>query len=183
MTYLLDNPGLVHNKAVVEVGAGCGLPGIGLALHGNPRSVLLTDRPELCQLLEVNVSANFGRATSQCSKARPRAEPLLWNNPEHLKVVLQSGPFDLIIGSDLAYDEDFHAALLTTLKALAGSRAHIVLAIPRRDGEDDAFLKLSITYGWQFQQTKVYDYADVDPEASAVRILESGPPNNVAMSC
>ena len=54
--YLEDHPGLVRGKSVIELGAGCGLPGLFAATLG-ASSVVLTD--QITDLLEENVRANM----------------------------------------------------------------------------------------------------------------------------
>jgi len=53
-----QHPEGLEKVRILELGAGCGLPGLALAQMG--AIVTLTDVPELCPLLQENVTANFG---------------------------------------------------------------------------------------------------------------------------
>lgn len=78
---------------VVELGAGCGLPGMVMARNGS--EVTLTDVPWLLQMLTYNVAANFHRAD-----LRPSVAPLRWGNATDAAALLQaSGQPDLVIGA------------------------------------------------------------------------------------
>jgi len=133
---------------VVELGAGCGLPGIVLAKGG--AFVTLTDVPWLLQMLEYNVAANF----SPYDPLRPYVSPLRWGNDADAASVLQviGRPPDLLIGADLVYREQDFDALLTSIETLAPRRA--LLAVQRRDVALEAFIKRVRFLGWSvFSQT------------------------------
>ena len=38
--YLADNPSRLENKTIVELGAGCGLPGLTAYTYGEPKKVM-----------------------------------------------------------------------------------------------------------------------------------------------
>jgi len=60
-------------KRVLEVGAGCGLVGLGLSLQG--AEVVLTDREEVVPALAENVRRNIGQL--EVSKASPLFEYMM----------------------------------------------------------------------------------------------------------
>ena len=55
--YLAKNQKYVANKAVLELGAGCGQTGIAAAVLG-AKSVVLTDQKEVISHLHLNVERN-----------------------------------------------------------------------------------------------------------------------------
>lgn len=127
---------------VVELGAGCGLPGLVLARGG--AFVTLTDVPWLLQMLEYNVAANF----SQDDVFRPYVSALRWGNAADAASVLQAigRPPDLVIGADLVYREQDFDALLACIESLAPRRA--LLAVQRRDVALEAFISRVKHLGW-----------------------------------
>eukprot|EP00913_Durusdinium_trenchii_P016930 g15915.t1 len=127
---------------VVELGAGCGLPGLVLARNG--ASVTLTDVPWLLQMLEYNVAANFSRS----DPLRPYVAPLRWGNSEDVAQVLQAiGRVpDLVMGADLVYRERDFDALLGCIESLAPKRT--LLAVQRRDIALEAFMTRLKHRGW-----------------------------------
>ena len=59
-----------RRPVVVELGCGCGVPGMLLARHGF--DVVLTDLPWLLPLTHLNVSANEWNASSEARRPAPR---------------------------------------------------------------------------------------------------------------
>ena len=109
---------------------------------------------------------------------------LTWGDATDLAALRRRhAPFELIVGADVAYDEDAHAPLLTTLAALAGRRsatgapvpARVVLALAQRDdGSVAAFRQRAAQHGWVLEQTSLV-CAD-SPTCAPVVILEGRPP-------
>lgn len=120
----------LKGKRVVEVGAGCGLAGLGLALLGC--HVVATDQIEVLPLLLRNVERNMARA-----KQSPSESPYLgslgtieiaeldWGNQQQARAL--NPPFDYIIGTDIVYKEQLLEPLLTTFRDLAGPKTSIIL--------------------------------------------------------
>ncbi|KAK9175766.1 hypothetical protein WN944_027775 [Citrus x changshan-huyou] len=94
-------PSKLKGKRVIELGAGCGVAGFGMALLGC--NVITTDQIEVLPLLKRNVEWN----TSRISQMNPgsdllgsiQAVELDWGNEDHIKAV--APPFDYIIGTDV----------------------------------------------------------------------------------
>lgn len=112
---------LVHDKTVLELGAGAGLPSLVAATLG-ARSVVVTDYPdtELIENLAYNIEAcrhQFQPTTTVVAEGHlwgSNAQPLL----SHLPV--SSRGFDTLLLADLLFNHHYHDALISTVtKALA----------------------------------------------------------------
>nr|CAN68633.1 hypothetical protein VITISV_029259 [Vitis vinifera] len=95
------SPSKLKGKRVIELGAGCGVAGFGMALLGC--DVVSTDQTEVLPLLMRNVERN----TSRIMQMNPGSDSfgsvqvaeLDWGNEDHIKAV--NPPFDFIIGTDV----------------------------------------------------------------------------------
>lgn len=88
-------PGFLNNSRILELGAGCGWLGCNLARNLPSTSFILTEQEVGGALdwLKHNITrGDFPNVT---------ARPLDWSLPDHDV----QGPWDLIIGSDLVYNE------------------------------------------------------------------------------
>ncbi|KAF8395266.1 hypothetical protein HHK36_019208 [Tetracentron sinense] len=120
-------PSKLKGKRVIELGAGCGVAGFGMALLGC--DVISTDQIEVLPLLMRNVERN----TSRIIQTNPVSESfgsiqvaeLDWGNEDHIKAV--DPPFDYIIGTDIVYAEHLLEPLLQTIFALSGPKTTILL--------------------------------------------------------
>eukprot|EP00746_Dinoflagellata_sp_MGD_P154683 gnl/MRDRNA2_/MRDRNA2_84976_c0_seq2.p1 gnl/MRDRNA2_/MRDRNA2_84976_c0~~gnl/MRDRNA2_/MRDRNA2_84976_c0_seq2.p1 ORF type:complete len:178 (+),score=28.10 gnl/MRDRNA2_/MRDRNA2_84976_c0_seq2:372-905(+) len=165
----------MSDKRVIELGAGCGLLGISIAVRSEARKVVLTDMQDICPLLRANVAANFGSSSDEMASIRPVVEPLDWSSADDLLRVSSKGPYDVVLGADIVYCPESYPALLDTLEGLVLGK--VILAIARRNCEEETFLKLGRERGWQFQLVR-----EVTPKRSFsnhIWIFESGPPVGV----
>ncbi|XP_031501859.1 uncharacterized protein LOC116265414 isoform X2 [Nymphaea colorata] len=119
----------LKGKRVVELGAGCGLAGFGMAILGC--DVISTDQVEVLPLLMRNVERNTSRITqatgNSCSASFGSIEvaELDWGNQDHIRAV--DPPFDYIIGTDIVYAEHLLEPLFMTILSLSGPRTTIML--------------------------------------------------------
>ncbi|XP_038970870.1 protein-lysine methyltransferase METTL21D [Phoenix dactylifera] len=117
----------LKGKRVIELGAGCGLAGLGMALLGC--DVISTDQAEVLPLLMRNVERNnswiMQTNPDSASFGSIKAAELDWGNKEHIKAV--NPPFDYIIGTDIVYSEHLLEPLLQTVLALSGPRTTILI--------------------------------------------------------
>ena len=122
----------------IELGAGCGVPGIHLAQkHG--WKVVLTDLPIILPFTTLNVDANFA-----ANEDRPRIAPLRWGCRADLDA-LPKRP-TLCFGSDLVYFDDDYQPLLSTLKDIDAEET--ILAIQNRNNCHEAFAEAARSSGW-----------------------------------
>ncbi|XP_019236463.1 PREDICTED: protein-lysine methyltransferase METTL21D isoform X3 [Nicotiana attenuata] len=119
------SPSKLRGKRVIELGAGCGVAGFGMALLGC--DVVSTDQTEVLPLLMRNVERNTSRImqTGSDSFGSIEAAELDWGNENHIKAV--EPPFDYIIGTDVVYAEHLLEPLLQTIIALSGPKTTILL--------------------------------------------------------
>ncbi|KAL5565789.1 hypothetical protein UlMin_028953 [Ulmus minor] len=119
------SPSKLKGKRVIELGAGCGVAGFGMALLGC--DVVATDQIEVLPLLRRNVERN----TSSIMQLNPdsfgsiQAAELNWGNESDIRAV--GPPFDYIIGTDVVYAEHLLDPLLQTIFALSGPKTTIMM--------------------------------------------------------
>ncbi|MEA2280080.1 MAG: hypothetical protein QOK21_687 [Solirubrobacteraceae bacterium] len=106
-------------RRVAELGCGLGLPSIAAALQG--ARVLATDwSPDAVALTAENAERNGARLeTLVCSWARPGP-------------IVERGPWDLVLASDVLYEARDVAPLLDALGPLLGERGVAWIADPGR---------------------------------------------------
>ena len=121
-------PSLVHGRRVVELGAGCGLPGIAAARVGASR-VVLTDRAELVPLLRRNAEAN---AASDSVDVRV----LDWDDDGGLAD--DAPKADVVLASEVANDVHVVPKVVRTMERVIDSNAFALAAYDTTTGRDAA---------------------------------------------
>ncbi|XP_043703342.1 protein-lysine methyltransferase METTL21D [Telopea speciosissima] len=120
-------PTKLKGKRVIELGAGCGVAGFGMALLGC--DVISTDQVEVLPLLMKNIQRNTSRVMQtnpdSASFGSVQVMELDWGNQEHIKAV--DPPFDYVIGTDVVYAEYLLEPLLKTILSLSGPKTTILL--------------------------------------------------------
>lgn len=126
LPWLADRRALFEGCSVLELGAGLGLLGLGMAKLG-ARQVMLTDVPAQMPLLLCNAQAN----SEGPHERRVKTCALEWGK---LPTALGAQNWDLVVGADLVYDEDAMPSLAWTLAALLRGKANsrALLALPDR---------------------------------------------------
>lgn len=125
----------LDGRRVVELGCGLGVPSLAAARAG--ASVLATDtEPDAIELIERNAAAN---------ELRIETARVDWAVPASL---LERGPFDLVVASDVLYERPSVARLLNLLPQLA---EEAWIAEPGRPVAD-AFLEQA-QKRWQVETT------------------------------
>ncbi|MGZ4650671.1 MAG: class I SAM-dependent methyltransferase [Kineosporiaceae bacterium] len=119
-----------HGRRVLELGCGIALPGI-VAARGGAADVLLADwSPDAVAFAGDNAARNGVRVrTAVCS----------WETPGPLMV---EGAWDLVLASDVLYEERNVIPLLEALDVLVGPSGEVWLTDPRRR-HTPAFLELA----------------------------------------
>jgi predicted nicotinamide N-methyase len=106
---------------VIELGAGTGAVGLAAAALGT--SVILTDLHSLEGLVTANIARN--NLSLKASFA-----PLCWG--ESISSQIPSPPFDIILASDVIYQQEYIDPLISTLKTLSGPCTQIFLSNEHR---------------------------------------------------
>jgi predicted nicotinamide N-methyase len=130
-------PRTFSGKRGVDLGTGCGVAGLGLALLG--LNVVLTDiapvMPALKRNFKKNVSstslASAGKPGSQAGKVK--IAQLYWENEKQIAAL--KPPFDYVIAADVVYLENIVEPLLNAMSALAGPHTIILLGYQIRQAE------------------------------------------------
>jgi predicted nicotinamide N-methyase len=137
---------LSHSNTVLELGAGCGVLGMGLAASGSFHQVILTDHNT--DWLHKNVERNRDLVGD-----RIQVHKLDWGMEQDARSLEASlvdqqqqrqTTLDWIVGSDILYDPSSHRALVSTLRRFAEpNNASILLAYPRRQDNEEAFVSIA----------------------------------------
>jgi predicted nicotinamide N-methyase len=136
---LADRP--VSGARILELGAGLGLPSI-VALSRGAR-VLATDW--------YPVALEFARANARAAGVGPLATMEVdWASlPDALRA---RGPFDVIIGADVAYERRHASQLAPLIAAIATPETEVVIADPRRPDANALVVALRDA-GWAYFRT------------------------------
>ena len=123
-TYLHAHPDLIHNKDIIELGAGTGLVSLLCAGPLRAKSVLSTDGlPHVVESMEKNFYRNRQTLLSGDHEHNTLvAQVLDWGDLENLEDTLEiSGQmpnYSLILGADITYSPDVVPVLAELLKVL-----------------------------------------------------------------
>lgn len=144
---------------VVELGAGCGIVGIALAQMLPNCSVLLTDLPEVEDIITRNINA-----AQPAAKSTLHYQNLDWDDPPDN---LCPQPIDLILVSDCTYNSDSLPALVSALDQLVRTspEAIILVALKRRHDSETVFFDLMRSASFTAQQDSMQipsQYEEVD---------------------
>jgi len=129
----------INNKRILEIGCGIGLT--SLMLNQRNADITATDyHPEVESFLEQNVALNKGETIPFVRTA--------WADE-----LSGLGEFDLILGSDLLY-EDEHADLLSRfINQHAKPNCEVIIVDPGR-GRHARFSKMMVKLGYTHSQSK-----------------------------
>jgi len=138
----------LRGARVVELGCGLGLPSIAAALAGG--RVLATDWSAEAVAWAADNAARNGVAleTLVCAWAEP--EPLV-----------ERGPWDLVLGSDLLYERRNGPLLLALLPRLLGPRGEAWIADPGRAPAPD-FLEAARAAGFRVESRRDREHPTVE---------------------
>ncbi|KGO75650.1 hypothetical protein PITC_030750 [Penicillium italicum] len=147
---------------VVELGAGCGIAGIALASMLPNCSVLLTDLPEVEDIITRNI-----HAAQLANMSSLHYQNLDWDNPPD---ELCPRPIELILVSDCTYNADSLPALVSALDRLVQTspEAIILVALKRRHDSETVFFDLMGSAGF----TAVQDSVEIPSQHDEVDEIE-----------
>ena len=151
---------------VLELGSGIGLLGIGIASLNKNIEVILTDAPvDFEEIQKGNGTSSTTTPTSSSSRSstlsvleenvelnkdivenRITVKPLLWGNKEHIQTIDYQGHIDLIVGSELLYNnDDSFEGLLETLRFFGSKKSspRILLGYKQRNLGEARFFELA----------------------------------------
>lgn len=135
-------------KRVLELGAGCGLLGLGLALLSNTAvQVTVTDTAQVVVQVQQNVKANH-----LDDDKRIQVCALDWTQfqQDAAKASLSASTFDTIVATDVLFSPDLVQPLLETMQYFAKPRACMYLCVQIRCARSHAlFLGRLEEYGWK----------------------------------
>ncbi|KAJ5099218.1 hypothetical protein N7532_006219 [Penicillium argentinense] len=138
-------------KSIVELGAGGGLVGLGVARECEFAAPLhITDQLPMFELMKENVALND-------LESKVQASILDWGEP--IPTHIPAHP-DIILAADCVYFEPAFPLLITTLKDLIGPNTTCYFCYKRRRRADLRFIKMA---------KKAFDFQEVrdDPNAPA----------------
>jgi ribosomal protein L11 methylase PrmA len=133
----------LSGKRVLECGSGTGVGGLSAAAAGAD-SVLLTDGScATLPLISDNIEAN-GMAD------RASVTRMHWSDEEEVASVAATGPFDMVVGSDLLYAPEALESLLETLTAVCTpDHTEVLLTYPTRFTEKLFLTMARDEYGFE----------------------------------
>jgi len=148
-------------KTVLEVGAGCGLLGIGIYKSKLAKRVILTDTDSVLPNLRYNVQENYSSKhnkkkmrTDDDTDEKVRVCGLDWTRYEEdcRDANILPHSMDMIVGTDVVFSTRFVRPLLETLRYLAHSQTTILLCLQERCPDSHRLLKHSASdYGLMVQ--------------------------------
>mmetsp|Transcript_10672 Transcript_10672/g.16094 ORF Transcript_10672/g.16094 Transcript_10672/m.16094 type:complete len:544 (-) Transcript_10672:2668-4299(-) len=127
--------GRFDNKTVLELGAGCGVPALTVALYSRAKSIYVSDlNPDTIENIRYNIEINAKSSNSGSSEDwlnRVSAQSIDWDNEE----TWPQEKMDFIIGSDLIYQKSIVPLLQKVVNGLLKPEGRFLYTCPS-DGRD-----------------------------------------------
>ena len=164
--WLLQEKRLLEDRCVVELGAGCGLPGITALRYTKPSKLFVTDiNSKSFDNLRFNVAENLSKVETPPDTVE--VLPLDWKDETTWPDSINKGKVDLILGADLVYDPDLVSPLTQVVMSLLaeGGVFLYVSALSSRAGLE-AFCKGLQEAGLQLSVEAVGDNLLANPMGS-----------------
>lgn len=112
-----------------------------LCNNNNNTNITITDgNPKSVETLKLVNKQNFLSSEEKEEKCNVSIEMLQWSIEENLKY---KSKFDLIIGADILFFEDYHKELLKTLENCIKSDGAILLLNPTRGNSSKKFMDIA----------------------------------------
>ncbi len=126
----------MKNKRVLEVGSGCGLVGIYVAIQG--AAVTLTDMPDVLPILNRNLDLNLKRRNMSGvgggnNVLNTAVEEYTWGKVYEKGYL--SPPYDYIVAADCIYNGDTIDVFVAAVVAMCDTRTTFLFANEVRDLE------------------------------------------------
>lgn len=122
--------------SILEVGAGCGLLGQGLAAGAAATTrIVLTEHPDAIENLLYNLEGNHNVLMQYAPNLSVNACILDWQHVERdiaTNICLLEEPFDTIVGTDVLFSPKLVKPLLHTLHRLSHSQTVVFLCLQVR---------------------------------------------------
>lgn len=131
--YFEKRPDLVRGKRCLELGAGCGLVGIVMAVL-EAATVTLTDMAGNLPLLEKNK-----QLLEEDCKKRITIKELMWGSD----VRIFGPPLDVIVATDVVYNHDVVQPLIDSIRALSGPHTQVYFAYGRNRTAEESFFNIA----------------------------------------
>ncbi|PKY02103.1 UPF0665 family protein c [Aspergillus campestris IBT 28561] len=134
-----QNRSVTNPLHAVELGSGCGIVGISLAQTLPNCNVVLTDLPEVEDIVTQNISV-----AQPAPSSRITFHTLDWDDENLPEEVTNGGAIDLVLVSDCTYNADSLPALVSVLDRLvrASPDVLVIVALKRRHESEEAFFDL-----------------------------------------
>jgi predicted nicotinamide N-methyase len=115
--FLLEEPAWIKGKAVLEMGAGIGVPSFAVA-HMTGRSIVSDNNPDAVELVRQNIK--------QLQLTHVYAEQIDWNSAAMPEKV------DTLLMSDINYDPNQFKSLMTMIQGYKAQETDIIITSPIR---------------------------------------------------
>ncbi|KAL9650693.1 hypothetical protein ABK040_001749 [Willaertia magna] len=151
-------------KNVIELGSGVGLTGIGYHFLGHLLNeeenckMIVTDQPELNNLLNENINCNFEKRNLTNERKQIEVRNLSWNKENCENVLKEFGQnyFNCWIGADIVYNNDINVFnnLIDTIRVMHDNNQDIVgfLSYKERDSLEKYFFQQLQNYNFTVEQ-------------------------------
>lgn len=138
------------DKKVLELGCGsCALTGIALTHLDEGYQVTFTDLPSVLECTTLNVSRNARNPANHVLAT------LEWGDLEQARAM---GEFDLVVGSDLVYMQDYIIPLVTTMWLCTKRHAYVMSEVRVKGMVEDYFVKQAKQVGFRVTRVKPRGY-------------------------
>ncbi|CEP08324.1 hypothetical protein [Parasitella parasitica] len=144
--WLLNN----EYNTLLELGSGTGLVGIYAAELLNPKRVYLTDLPDALEIMQQNVDL------MRNAKVEMLVKELSWGSENQD----QYNDVDLVLLTDVLYNQGSHDVLLDTLDWLLGNNAHCraLLSYKERNPDEREFFSKVAQRNFKCERVEKYEH-------------------------
>lgn len=163
---------LVKSRRVLEIGAGCGLPGLAGCMLG--ADVSITDKPQLQSLLQENIAMNCNPLSSDAD-AYGRCEAAVLEFGQNLTKRLPAHlrpPYDVVLASDIlgCADSGVFRSIVKTFTDIAklNEKTVFLMSYRHRAEWEDEFFEMLGEAGFRIDEKRRFTCRYVDPTCSAV---------------